>query len=211
MYDHLTFPFNRDTFLSHYNAFANDLFSKLDLEPTVSKSNMQDAYSIWFDENFRWACSMGLRGDLAVPDVMNAIGDRDFPDPSHLKKASALACAINRTKPITKLDWRNGEGATAEDPDYTNPKVKIQTLFPNEYFALISGLAYVHTEETIRPDMPPIEKFDKHLGFSCLHGLDDDYVISMCRYFRLRSPSPSSLYQIFRSLTFAGYKWRKST
>lgn len=209
MQEDLTYPYNRDSFLKHYEDYAFRLFSGYDLVPQVSKANLRDAFTIWQDENFRWACSFGLRNDSEISGFFHGLKDGDLSDPSHLKKASALCCAINRTKPILQLNEVNYQDGNATTVDFDAPGVKPVTLFPNEFFAFKSMLNYVVTDESVRTDIAPLRAFECHVGGSFARQPSQEYVTATCRYLRLRSPSPSSIYHFVRSLTHEGFEWRR--
>lgn len=208
----LTHPFDDEKqFVTFYSNEIHKLFIKFGFVPTIQKSALIDAYAIWRDELLRWTLSMELSNGARSEDSETEYNWSEHSVPSHLKKAGALACAFNRTKPVSQLLEANSyQDGDYQEINWADSKIRLVTLFPNEFLAFDVARVIVLTEETARTDITPLAKFESANKKPLYADFDIEYVESICRYMRLRSPSPSSLYQIFRSYGAYAYNVRSS-
>lgn len=209
MIDDLCYPFNQKTFVAHFADTASKIFGDLNLVPTVSRANLTDSFSIWFDENFRWAASMGLKEDADRNSVVLSLSEGDLAVPNHLKKAASLLCALNRTKPILTMNEKNYQDGDFERPNQDDEWVQLALLFPNEFFAIRSAISLVTAENDLVWPSPNHSDFANLVNFDFSKDLTCGYITSWCRTLRLRSPSPASLHQTLRALTVHSHEWSR--
>lgn len=199
------YPFTSESgFKLRIAEIANRTFSEFGYHPILVDANIVDAFWQWKSEIEKWTLSI---------DFYNEFGEGEYNEtiPSHWKKAGALACSINRTKPVAELTKRYSyqDGQTFDSAIVSDYLRRTIRFFPSEYLAIEVTRIYLLKTEFGRKDMGPLQDFIKKLDLEDVGIFSEKYVRDLCFYLRRNSPSPSSLYMVFRSYFAISQLWRR--
>lgn len=199
--DAILHPFATYTvFRSTIKSLGDSIFGKYRFKPDWSETALLDAYAFWVAEVNR--CSR----EINATRITNTQTVQKPPSvPSQLKKAGALASALNRVKPIKGLQ----KALTYDHEEKSDFQVQVVEIYVNEFLAFEVPKNMLLVADEVRDGMANFADFLKATDLKENDIFSHELINDMCFFLRSRAPSATSLYMVFKGIYATSYAWRK--